>query len=121
MAPYKLPKARPFLLVLSSPSGGGKTTVCAEVLKLHPDLKRCVTVTTRAPRGGEKHGRDYLFVSLAEFKRRVKKRDFYEYARVHGNYYGTPKGAVESSLKKGQSLVLVIDVQGGATVKKRRP
>ena len=113
-------KPRPFLLVLSAPSGGGKTTACDRLLQRLPWLRRCVTATTRAPRGGEKNGRDYWFMSEAEFKRRVAEGGFFEYAQVHGNYYGTPRKEVEAALKKGQSLVLVIDVQGGAAVKGRR-
>ncbi len=110
-------KPRPFLLVLSAPSGGGKTTVCDRLLKEEPWLKRCVTATTRAPRKGEKHGRDYFFLTPAEFERRMDRGGFFEYAQVHGNYYGTPRKEIEQALRKGQSLVLVIDVQGGAAVK----
>jgi guanylate kinase len=113
-------KPRPFLLVLSAPSGGGKTTACDLLLKRLPWLKRCVTATTRPPRGGEKNGRDYWFLSEPEFKQRVAEGGFFEYAQVHGNYYGTPRKEVEAALKKGQSLVLVIDVQGGAAVKGKR-
>ena len=111
----------PFLLVLSAPSGGGKTTVCEHLLKRLKWMKRCVTATTRVPRGGEKHGRDYWFLSEAEFKRRIADGGFFEYAQVHGNYYGTPRKEVEAALRKGQSLALVIDVQGGAAVKGQRP
>jgi guanylate kinase len=112
-------KAKPFLLVLSSPSGGGKTTVCGRLLKRLPWLSRCVTATTRAPRKGEKHGRDYWFLSVDEFQARRKKGGFYEWARVHGNFYGTPKDELESALKRGRSQVLVIDVKGAAQVRKR--
>jgi guanylate kinase len=110
-------KPRPFLMVLSAPSGGGKTTVCAQVLERLPWLRRCVTATTRPPRRGEKDGRDYHFLSVAEFKARIRKGGFHEWAQVHGNYYGTPRLEIDQALKKGQSLVLVIDVQGGAQVK----
>lgn len=113
----KAPK--PFLMVLSAPSGGGKTTVCNRVIRRLSWLKRCVTATTRPPRPGERHGRDYWFLSVEEFKRRVKAKGFYEWAAVHGNYYGTPAREVEQALRKGQSLVLVIDVQGGAQVRKK--
>jgi guanylate kinase len=114
-------KPAPFLLVLSAPSGGGKTTVCELLLKRLPWMKRCITATTRVPRPGEKHGRDYWFLSEAEFKRRIANGGFFEYAQVHGNYYGTPRKEVEAALSKGQSLALVIDVQGGAAVKGQRP
>jgi guanylate kinase len=116
----KRAKPAPFLLVLSAPSGGGKTTVCGLLLKRLPWLKRCVTATTRAPRPGERNGRDYWFLSEAEFKRRVAEGGFFEYAQVHGNYYGTPAREVGDALRRGKSLVLVIDVQGGAAVKGRR-
>lgn len=117
----KARKPSPFLLVLSAPSGGGKTTVCNRLLQRLPWLKRAVTATTRKPRAGEQDGRDYWFLTQAEFRRRVAEGGFFEYAQVHGNYYGTPRKEVEASLRKGQSLVLVIDVQGGAAVKGRRP
>jgi guanylate kinase len=112
-------RPRPFLMVLSAPSGGGKTTVCSRLLRRLPWLKRCVTATTRPPRKGEKDGRDYFFLSREEFKARVRSRGFYEWAHVHGNLYGTPRREVEEALKRGQSLILVIDVQGGAQVKKK--
>ena len=115
----KAMKPKPFLLVLSAPSGGGKTTLCGQLLKSLPWLKRCVTATTRLPRKGEKNGRDYWFLSEAEFKARARARGFFEWARVHGHYYGTPRKEVETSLTKGQSLVLVIDVQGGRQVKRK--
>lgn len=114
-------RPQPFLLVLSSPSGGGKTTACKRLLRRLPWLKRAVTATTRAPRPGEKDGRDYHFLSPAEFARRVRAGGFFEHARVHGQRYGTPRREVEAALKRGQSLVLVLDVQGGAAVKRRRP
>lgn len=116
----KARKPAPFLLVLSAPSGGGKTTVAGRLLRRLPWLKRCVTATTRAPRRGERHGRDYWFLGEDEFKRRVAAGGFFEYAQVHGHYYGTPRKEVEAALRRGQSLVLVIDVQGGAAVKGRR-
>lgn len=109
----------PFLLVLSAPSGGGKTTACGLLLKRLPWLTRCVTATTRAPRPGERNGHDYWFLSEAQFKRRVAQGGFFEYAQVHGNYYGTPAREVRQALRRGSSLVLVIDVQGGAAVKGR--
>ena len=114
-------KPRPFLMVLSAPSGGGKTTVCQRLLKRQPWLKRCITATTRAPRKGEKNGRDYFFYSREEFQARLRMKGFYEWAQVHGNLYGTPRWEIQEALKKGKSLILVIDVQGGAQVKKKNP
>jgi guanylate kinase len=112
-------KPKPFLLVLSAPSGGGKTTICKRLLRRNAWLERCVTATTRAPRRGEKDGKDYHFLSQGEFRARVKKGGFYEWARVHGNLYGTPRREAEAALRRGKSLVLVIDVQGGAQVKRK--
>jgi guanylate kinase len=106
-----------FLMVLSAPSGGGKTTVCEALLRRQTWLSRAVTATTRSPRLGEKDGRDYYFLSREQFLRRIKAGAFYEWAEVHGNLYGTPKKEVRAALKAGKSLVLVIDVQGGAQVR----
>lgn len=111
----------PFLLVLSAPSGGGKTTVALRVLRRLKWMRRCVTATTRAPRPGERQGRDYRFLAPEEFARRAAAGGFYEHARVHGHDYGTPAREVEAALARGRSLLLVIDVQGGAAVKARRP
>jgi len=97
---------------LSSPAGGGKTTLANLLIKEIPNLKRVITCTTRKPRPGEKNGVDYYFLSKEEFEKRIKENDFLEYAIVHGNYYGTPKKEVEEELQKGFDLLLVIDVQG---------
>ena len=100
------------LFILSSPAGGGKTTLANLLVKEIPNLKRVITCTTRKPRPGEKNGVDYYFLSKEEFEKRIKENDFLEYAIVHGNYYGTPKKEVEEELQKGFDLLLVIDVQG---------
>ncbi|WP_029521679.1 guanylate kinase [Persephonella sp. KM09-Lau-8] len=100
------------LFILSSPAGGGKTTLANLLIKEIPNLKRVITCTTRKPRPGEKNGVDYYFLSKEEFERRIKENDFLEYAIVHGNYYGTPKKEVEEELQKGFDLLLIIDVQG---------
>ena len=100
------------LFILSSPAGGGKTTLANLLIKEIPNLKRVITCTTRKPRPGEKNGVDYYFLSKEEFEKRIKENDFLEYAIVHGNYYGTPKKEVEEELQKGFDLLLVIDVQG---------
>jgi len=108
------------LFVLSSPAGGGKTTISKILIKEIPDLKRVITCTTRKPRPGEKDGVDYYFLSKQEFEERIKKNEFLEYAVVHGNYYGTPKKEVEEELRKGYDLLLVIDVQGMRQIKKNK-
>ena len=106
-----------FPIILSAPSGAGKTTVANELLK-GKKIARVITATTRAPRLGEKHGRDYFFWSVKDFEKAIKNKQMLEWAKVHVNYYGIPKSSLESVLKKGQCPLLVIDVQGAKTVKK---
>ncbi len=113
-----LPPRHPLLLVVSAPSGAGKTTLCSRLLRECPDLERVVTCTTRAPRRGETNGRDYLFLSAADFARRAAAGDFLEYAEVHGARYGTPRRPVEAALRAGRDTLLVIDVQGAARVRR---
>src|SRR5258708_3761813 len=107
------------LIVLSSPSGGGKTTVAQKLLRLDKNLVRSVSCTTRKRRLGEKDGRDYFFVTPAQFKRMVSQRAFLEWAKVHDQYYGTPRFWVERQLKKGKDVLFVIDVQGGNAIRRR--
>ncbi|MHB9038259.1 MAG: guanylate kinase [Armatimonadota bacterium] len=114
-------RAGGLLIVLSGPSGVGKDAVLVELEKSYPNFRRCVTVTTRAPRNGEVDGVDYTFISVDEFRARAERGDFLEYAHVHGNMYGTPRGWVEDRLKEGVDVVLKIDVQGGLAVKKQMP
>lgn len=106
------------LLVLSGPSGVGKTTVAAGLLR-DPRFGRAVTATTRAPRPGERHGRDYLFLSREAFLEGVAAGRFLEHAEVHGHLYGTPRASVEQVLATGRICLLVIDVQGAATLRER--
>ena len=109
------------IFVMSAPSGGGKTTLDAEVLAQNPNLARSVSMTTRSPRPGEKSGDDYVFVSEPEFEKVRKQDGFLESATVFGRHYGTPKKFVEDQLRKGKDVLLVIDVQGAMAVKKKRP
>jgi guanylate kinase len=106
----------PLLIVISAPSGGGKTTLCQQLLARHPEMTRAVTCTTRQPRAGEIHGRDYYFIDSKEFSRRVEANSFLEHAIVLGQSYGTPKPEVVDKLRLGQDVLLNIDVQGAATV-----
>jgi guanylate kinase len=107
-----------YLVVISAPSGGGKTTVIHRLLEhREPDFMYSVSATTRAPRPGEQHGRDYFFVSVEEFMARANGARFVEWAEVHGNYYGTPKEAVDSWLRAGKFIFMDLDVQGGINVK----
>ncbi len=109
------------LFVISSSSGAGKTTLAQAVLKKDKNVVQSVSWTTRAPRPGEVHGRDYCFVSKREFLDLKAKRGFLESARVFGKFYGTPKASVERDLAAGRHVLLLIDVQGAKQVKSLWP
>jgi guanylate kinase len=119
--PTGAPVSRGILLVVSSPSGGGKGTLISRVLDAVPGLKYSVSYTTRAPRAGEKPGIDYLFVSPERFEELVAEDAFLEWARVHGNFYGTSREQVNKELAAGSDIVLEVDVQGAASVRKLLP
>jgi guanylate kinase len=102
----------PFPVILSAPSGGGKTTIARELLRHRGDLGYSVSCTTRSPRVGEVEGRDYYFLSRAEFERRRDAGEFAECAEVHGNMYGTLRSEVQRVLGAGKHVVMDIDVQG---------
>jgi guanylate kinase len=106
----------PMLIVISAPSGGGKTTLCQQLLSRHPEMTRAITCTTRPARPGEVDGRDYYFIDSEEFRLRVEAGAFLEHARVHEQSYGTPKAEVLEKLRQGNDVLLNIDVQGAATV-----
>jgi guanylate kinase len=106
----------PLLIVISAPSGGGKTTLCQQLLARHPEMTRAVTCTTRPPRAGEIDGRDYYFIDNDEFSRRIEAGSFLEHALVHDQSYGTPKPEVLDKLREGRDVLLNIDVQGADTV-----
>jgi guanylate kinase len=112
---------RGVLFVVSSPSGGGKGTLIHRVLNGVPGLKYSVSYTTRTPRNGEITGIDYLFVSPARFEELVAADEFLEWARVHGNFYGTSRDQVAKERAAGSDIVLEVDVQGAASVKKLVP
>jgi len=109
---------RGMLVVVSSPSGGGKGTLIRRALKTVPNLGYSVSFTTRPAREGEIDGRDYFFVPVAEFKQKVEAGDFLEWAVVHGNLYGTSYAQVQRELIEGHDIILEIDVQGAASVRK---
>jgi len=101
-----------FALILSAPSGTGKTTICRVLREKLTDLKISVSHTTREIRKGEKEGLDYNFISQKEFEQKIKSKDFLEWAQVHNFYYGTSFQAAEKSLKNGHDTLLELDVQG---------
>jgi guanylate kinase len=107
------------LIVVSAPSGGGKTTLCEQLLAKHPEMTRAVTCTTREPRKGEVDGVDYYFLDAASFLKRVQAGNFLEHATVYGNSYGILKSEVLSKLRQGKDVLLNIDVQGAATVREK--
>jgi guanylate kinase len=109
----------PLLIVISAPSGGGKTTLCHNLLAAHPTMTRAVTCTTREPRGKEQEGVDYYFLDASAFLKRVQAGHFLEHATVYGNSYGTLKTEVLEKLRAGKDVLLNIDVQGAASVRER--
>ncbi|MDQ3818954.1 MAG: guanylate kinase [Acidobacteriota bacterium] len=112
---------RGMLVVVSSPSGGGKGTLIRRVLKTVPNLGYSVSFTTRHAREGEVDGRDYFFVSEERFQEMVREGAFLEYARVHGHLYGTSHAQVERELSEGHDIILEIDVQGATSVRRLVP
>src|SRR5690349_10792548 len=111
--------SNPLLIVISAPSGGGKTTLVKELLAANPWMTRAVTCTTREPRPGEKDGSDYYFLDAGSFLKRVQAGNFLEHATVFGNSYGTLKSEVLGKLRQGKDVLLSIDVQGAATIRDR--
>lgn len=104
------------LVVISGPSGAGKTTICDKLLET-TGWRRVVTCTTREPRRGEVDGKDYHFLDREEFERGIRERRFLEHAKVFENYYGTPREEVETGIERGETLLLNIDVQGARQVR----
>ncbi len=107
------------LIIISSPSGGGKGTLIREVRTMLPDLGYSVSHTTRPQRFGEENGREYFFVTKDEFERRVADGEFLEYAEVHGNLYGTSKAESEKVFRSGRDLIVEVDVQGAIQIVER--
>jgi guanylate kinase len=105
------------LLVVSAPSGTGKTTLCDRLLLRRPELRISISTTTRPPRGDEVDGEDYDFVSVEAFKRCIAEDAFVEWAEVHGKYYGTRKARIEELLGAGVDVLLDVDVQGAESLK----
>jgi len=114
-------KRRGTLVVVSAPSGAGKTTLCHEVRLLVPDLHYSVSYTTRKPRNGEVSGTDFHFVDAAEFEAMRARDEFAEWAQVHGHYYGTPAQPLEAALARGLDVLLDIDTNGARQLRARYP
>jgi guanylate kinase len=111
--------AAPLLILISAPSGGGKTTLCEQLLKARPEMTRAITCTTREPRKGEKDGVDYHFFSATEFLKRLQAGNFLEHATVYGNSYGILKSELLAKLRQNQDVLLNVDVQGAATIREQ--
>jgi guanylate kinase len=109
------------IYIISAPSGSGKSTLVEKVRRMVPGLEFSISYTTRQPRGNERNGVEYFFVSRAEFDRMVKRGEFLEHAEVFGNCYGTAKRFLDEAQQKGNDLLLDIDVQGAAQIKRKIP
>ncbi len=109
------------LFVVAAPSGAGKSSLVKALLELDAKLTVSISHTSRAPRGQEQHGREYLFVGPEEFRAMVARGDFFEWAEVHGNLYGTSRAAIEQRISNGEDVVLEIDYQGALQIKKLFP
>lgn len=109
------------LVVISGPSGAGKGTICARLKEEFRELKVSVSATTRKPREGEVEGISYYFLNEEDFIKKINDDEFLEYAKVYGNYYGTPKQEVFRQLEEGNDIILEIDIQGALQVKKNYP
>jgi guanylate kinase len=117
--PEKGPASGSLLVLISAPSGGGKTTLCQQLLAARPQMTRAVTCTTRPPREGERDGVDYYFLDAGSFLKRLQAGNFLEHATVYGNSYGTLKSEVLGKLRQGKDVLLNVDVQGAATIREK--
>lgn len=109
------------LIVLSSPSGGGKSTLAKHLFNVYPELTFSVSCTTRAKRKGEHEGKDYYFLSVDQFLDKVANKEFAEYEEIFGNYYGTLKSEIIDKLNQGKSIIFDVDVKGAVSLKKAFP
>lgn len=109
------------LLVLSAPSGGGKTTVARKIRKLYPQFEFSVSATTRNMRPKEMHARDYYFYTRREFEKKISQGGFVEHEQIFGNYYGTLKSEIDSKIGAGKYLIFDVDVKGALSLKKAYP
>ncbi len=109
------------LVIISAPSGTGKSTLCRRLLQRRKDLRCSVSCTTRSPRPGERHGKHYFFLTREDFKRKIQRGEFLEWAVVHDEYYGTPRHFIDQQIKEGHDTLLAIDVQGAAAIRRKIP
>jgi guanylate kinase len=112
---------KPIVFIISAPSGSGKSTLVSLILAKDPQLRFSVSYTTRKPRGNEKPGESYIFISRDQFEERIRRDEFLEYAEVFGNYYGTHREILDQAESEGKDLVLDIDVQGARQLKAKIP
>jgi guanylate kinase len=120
-APAPAASRRAFIFIISAPSGAGKTTLRKAALAVFANMRYSVSFTTRPPRPGEENGRDYVFVTAAEFEAGIRSGRWAEWASVHGNYYGTSADVLAQSLSSGCDILLDIDVQGARQICTRFP
>ncbi len=109
------------LFIISAPSGAGKTTLCTAVRNRFPDMLYSISHTTRSPRAGETDGKDYYFMTADAFARKIESGGWAEWAKVHGNYYGTSAEFIDQGIRAGKDILLDIDVQGTFKILKRYP
>lgn len=114
-----VPPSPGLIIVVSAPSGGGKSSLCQKLLNWSPNILYSVSCTTRPPRGREQDGRDYFFLSTEEFERKIAANEFLEYAKYNSYYYGTPRQFVEEQISAGRDVLLDIEVQGASKVTER--
>jgi len=115
------PHRKGFPIILTAPSGAGKTTLSRAIVKLHPEIHYSISVTSRPPRPNEQDGVDYHFVPVAEFEKMLENDDLIEWAMVHDNYYGTPKRQIQERLDAGVDVIMDIDTVGARSIKKLFP
>jgi guanylate kinase len=114
-------RAEGLLMVVSAPSGAGKTTICREILRMFPDVRFSVSCTTRPPRPGEVNGKDYDFISEGAFRERIARGEFIEWVENYGQFYGTSKKTMDAFLETGQDLILDIEPRGAKAIRGHYP
>lgn len=115
------PRRKRLLVVVSAPSGAGKTTLCREIMHTVPALQYSVSYTTRSPRPGEVHGKDYFFITEVEFLEMARRNELAEWARVHDHFYGTHADFLKRTMDNGIDVLLDVDIQGAKSLKKKFP